>query len=382
MGTSTISSVGLPTITYLSMDPLSSTVGASQVLPYVERFADRGVDVELLTFEHVVDQAVRERLAGVGVVWRPQRYGRHGPAGGLGRVLRAARAVRGSSVVHARSDMAAASVMLAGLDCWVWDVRSLWADQKVATGVMRDGSPQERLMRWVERQAAYRSTAVITLTGSAIDELDRRYGGVVSPKARVVTTCTDLDRFTLSVLPPAPSRVLLAGTLNRYYDVQSMLDLVVEMRRRRPVQFIVASPGDTDWEDELAGMDALRVSATRDEMAKLVSSCHVGLSVCRDDAGPSLRAAMPTKIGEFLASGRPVVVNPGLVDAAGMVERSDCGVVYGRSSSTGVIEAVDRLEMLLADPDLPGRCRSLAEAHFDLDRGVDRLLAIYGELRS
>ena len=382
MGTSTISSVDLPSITYLSMDPLSSTVGASQVLPYVERFSDHGVDVELLTFEHVVDQVMSERLAGVGVTWRPQRYGRHGSAGGLGRVLRAARAVRGSSVVHARSDMAAASVMLAGVDCWVWDVRSLWADQKVATGVLRDGSPQQRLMRWVERQAAHRSTAVITLTGSAIDELDRRYGGVVSTKARVVTTCADLDRFTLSVLPPGPPRVLLAGTLNRYYDVESMLDLVVEMRRRRPVQFVVASPGDTDWEDELAGMDALRVSATRDEMAKLVSSCHVGLSVCRDDAGPSLQAAMPTKIGEFLASGRPVVVNPGLVDAAGLVDRSDCGVVYGRSSSIGITEAVDRLESLLADPDLPGRCRSLAEEHFDLDRGVDRLLAVYGELGS
>ena len=95
-----------------------------------------------------------------------------------------------------------------------------------------------------------------------------------------------------------------------------------------------------------------------------------------------MQAAMPTKIGEFLASGRPVVVNPGLVDAAGLVERSDCGVVYGRSPSTGVTEAVDRLELLLTDPDLPGRCRSLAEAHFDLDRGVDRLLAVYEELRS
>ena len=95
-----------------------------------------------------------------------------------------------------------------------------------------------------------------------------------------------------------------------------------------------------------------------------------------------MQAAMPTKIGEFLASGRPGVGNPGLGDAAGLVERSDCGVVYGRSSSTGVTEAVDRLELLLADPDLPGRCRSLAEAHFDLDRGVDRLLAVYGELCS
>ena len=367
-------------VTYLSMDPLSSTVGSSQVLAYIERLAHRGVQIDLITFEHAVDPELTQRLSGLGVTWRPQRFGLHGPVGGLGRVLRAARAVRGASVVHARSDMAAAATMLAGVDRWVWDVRSFWADQKVATGVMPAGSPQVRVMRRVEGLAARRSTAVIALTASAIDELDRRHGGVVSSKARVVTTCVDLDRFGLSDPPPGPLRVLLAGTLNRYYDVGSMLDLVAELRRRRPVEFVVASPGDTDWEDELATIEASRVSATPGEMAELISDCHVGLSVCHDEAGASLLAAMPTKIGEFLASGRPVVVNPGLVDAGRMLERDGCGVVFGSSSETGVVDAADRLEDLLADPRTPARCRSLAEFHFDLDRGVDALVEVYTAL--
>ncbi len=276
--------------------------------------------------------------------------------------------------------MAAAATMLAGVDRWVWDVRSFWADQKVATGVMPAGSPQVRVMRRVEGLAARRSTAVIALTASAIDELDRRHGGVVSSKARVVTTCVDLDRFGLSDPPPGLLRVLLAGTLNRYYDVESMFDLVAELRRRRPVDFVVASPGDTDWEDELATIEASRVSATPGEMAELISDCHVGLSVCHDEAGASLLAAMPTKIGEFLASGRPVVVNPGLVDAAQMLERDGCGIAFGSSLETGVVDAADRLEDLLADPRTPARCRSLAEFHFDLDRGVDALVEVYTAL--
>ena len=382
MGTPVGGTSGLPTVTYVSMDPLTSTVGSSQVLAYVERLAGRGVDIDLLTFEHGVDPVVRERLAGLGVTWRPLRFGLHGPVGGLSRVLRAAWAVRGSAVVHARSDMAAASVMLTGVDRWVWDVRSLWVDQKVASGVIRPGSLQERVMRWVERLAAHRSTAVVTLTESAIDELDRRYEGVVSSKARVITTCVDLDRFDVSPLPPVPLRVLLAGTLNRYYDVHTMLDLIAELRCRYRVEFIVASPGETDWEDELRGVEAVRVTATPGEMADLVSSCHVGLSVCRDDAGASLLAAMPTKIGEFLASGRPVIVNPGLVDAAGLLERHECGVVYGSAGHLRVGEAVDRLESLLADPGTPERCRSLAEVHFNLDRGVDSLVGVYSAFGS
>ena len=377
MGTPVGGTSGLPTVTYVSMDPLTSTVGSSQVLAYVERLAGRGVDIDLITFEHGVDPVVRERLAGLGVTWRPLRFGLHGPVGGLSRVLRAAWAVRGSAVVHARSDMAAASVMLTGVDRWVWDVRSLWVDQKVASGVIRPGSLQERVMRWVERLAAFRSTAVITLTESAVAELDRRYGGVVSPKARVITTCVDLDRFGTSPMPPMPVRVLLAGTLNRYYDVRVMLNLVSELRNRRPVEFIVASPGITDWEEELAGVEVVRISATPGEMPDLVSTCHLGLSVCRDDSGVSQLAAMPTKIGEFLASGRPVVVNPGLIDAVDLLERHECGVVYGSTSPTEIGEAVDQLESMLVDPGLAERCRSLAESHFDLDRGLDGLVVTY-----
>jgi len=368
---------GRTNVTYVSMDPLTSTVGSSQVLAYIERLANGGVDIDLITFEHKVDAVLAKHLSGLGVTWLPQRYGSSGPVGGLGRVFRAAWAVRGATVVHARSDMAAAATMISGVDNWVWDVRSLWVDQKVASGVIRQGSLSERVMRWVERRAAFRSTAVITLTESAVAELDRRYEGVVSPKARVITTCVDLDRFSASPMPPMPVRVLLAGTLNRYYDVRVMLDLVAELRRRRPVEFVVASPGDTDWEEDLAGIEAVRILATPEEMPDLVSSCHIGLSVCRDDAGVSLLAAMPTKIGEFLANGRPVVVNPGLADAADLLDCHECGVVYGSSSHLEICDVVDQLESMLLDPGLLERCRSLAESNFDLNQGVEGLLATY-----
>lgn len=360
------------------MDPLTSTVGSSQVLAYVERLAVRGVCVDLVTFEHDVDSVLHSRLVDLGIAWRPQRFGKHGAVGGLSRVLRAAWVIRKAEVVHARSDMAAAATILTRIAHWVWDVRSFWADQKVAIGVFRPGSPQERVFRWVERRSASRATAVITLTGSAIEELDRRYGGVVGKKARVITTCVDLGRFRVSPMPPKSEiRVLLAGTLNRFYDLGSMLDFVAELRRRRPVKLIVASPEETSWEKELAEIDVERVSATPEEMAELVASCHVGLSICRDDSGVSLLAAMPTKIGEFLASGRPVIINPGLVDAAELIGSDNCGVVFGSSVSGRLEEAANLLERQLDDPHLPDRCRKLAETHFDLDGGVDQLVTTY-----
>ena len=139
----------------------------------------------------------------------------------------------------------------------------------------------------------------------------------------------------------------------------------------------MASPEATSWEAELADLEVVRVSATPDVMVDLVASCHLGLSICRDDAGVSLKAAMPTKIGEFLASGRPVVVNPGLVDAARLVEANGCGVVFGSTGPCSVEEVVDRIEACLKDPATPRRCRSLAETHFNLTIGVNELVSTY-----
>ena len=58
----------LPVLNYLSMDPIASTVGYSQVLAYVERLALLGVSVDLVTFEESVDTDLQERLTDVGVV--------------------------------------------------------------------------------------------------------------------------------------------------------------------------------------------------------------------------------------------------------------------------------------------------------------------------
>ena len=158
------------------------------------------------------------------------------------------------------------------------------------------------------------------------------------------------------------------------------LEIVEEFRRRRSVEFIVASPERTAWEEELSNIEVMRVSVSPAEMPDLIASSHLGLSICRDDAGISLQAAMPTKIGEFLACGRPVVVNSGLVDAARIVNTNFCGSVYGSSGPRSVERVVDELEDQLLDSETPGRCRDAAEANFNLDRAVEELVELYGSV--
>ena len=102
-------------------------------------------------------------------------------------------------------------------------------------------------------------------------------------------------------------------------------------------------------------------------------------SICKLNAGASLTAAVPTKIGEFLACGRPVVVNKGLGDMDEMLAEFDAGVIIDgnpQNLQEGALKLVD----LLADPETPERCRGLAEKYFSIDIGTRKYLSLYGEI--
>jgi len=372
----------LPPLTYLSVDAMSEGVGASQVLPYVEALSRRGMDVTLHSLEKgQPSTAIAERLRSAGVHWRPHRWGGDRSIAGLVRLVRGAHYLRGAELVHARSDIPAGSALLSRSNTWVWDMRGFWADERIQTGLLRRGSLQERVMRTIERQSVRRAGGIITLAASAIDELEERHGPAVRGKARVITTCVDLDLFRLSPIPEVePLQLLLAGTLNDLYDVPLMLALLERSARRRPTNLVALVPEPSRWDETLRKAGVIPRPARRAEMPDHIAASHIGLSVRRANSGVTMKAAMPTKIGEFLASGRPVLVNEGLGDLDVLLAEYDCGVVLSDDSVAHLDRALDEVDRLLADPSTCGRCRLLAEAHFDLDAGVSALVDLYGRL--
>jgi len=360
---------------------MAEGVGRSQVLPYVEGLARRGLSVAVHTFEKgEPDTAIARRLSSAGVRWRPHRFGGAGAAPGLLRVVQGAAATVGADLVHARSDLAAASALLSRRPAWVWDIRGFWREERIALGLLRRGSPEDRVMASVEAGSARRSTGVVTLSQSAVDVLSERFGTDIAKKGRVITTCVDLERFLPSPLPPLDClRFLLMGTLNALYDVDAMVRFVERVQARRPAELDVLSPDPSAWRPLLERVGATVGVAEPSAVPSRVRAAHVGLSLRRPEFRIASMAATPTKLAEFLASGRPIVVSPGLGDMDDLLARHDCGVVIDDRSDEGLDRAADELERLVGDPATPARCRSLAQEHFDLEKGIDRLLDLYGE---
>ena len=88
---------------------------------------------------------------------------------------------------------------------------------------------------------------------------------------------------------------------------------------------------------------------------------------------------MPTKVAEFLACGRPVVVNRGLGDFDEYLREFNAGVILDGSRCDAGEKAQKLLE-LLSDPETPYRCRELAEKYFDIKDGAKKYLDLYGKM--
>ncbi|MDP9073610.1 MAG: glycosyltransferase [Actinomycetota bacterium] len=361
------------------MDEIARGVGASQVLPYVEGLARRGAQVALHSFEHEPRApAIRQRLDEAGVEWHAHQFRGRGSIAGAGRVLQAAALVRGATMVHARSDLPAAAAMLARSHRWVWDVRSFWADQRVAMGMLRQGSPQERVLRAIESSAAERSSAITTLTAAAIDVLAARHGEAIRAKATVIPTCVDLDRFPLAPMPdPDRIQMLLSGSFNRLYDQDVTFRFFQAVRRVRPAALTLVRPKPTQWDRTIIEIGGALAAATFAEMPAHIRASHVGLAICRTDNTAAIAGAAPTKLAEFLSTGRPVVVNAGLGDMDNIINHHHCGVILTDHSEDAVDQSARALDALLNDDLTPTRCRMAAEEHFDLELGISKLIDVY-----
>jgi glycosyltransferase involved in cell wall biosynthesis len=75
-----------------------------------------------------------------------------------------------------------------------------------------------------------------------------------------------------------------------------------------------------------------------------------------------------------------VIANEGVGDVADIIRRYNVGVIVKDASETAMNAALDELEPLRSDPDLPSRCRQAAEEVFSLEAGTEAYHKLYADI--
>ena len=397
----------MPRVLYISYWGALEQLGQSLIVPAVKKLAQSGVQMTLVTFDKPHDLArldevrrVREMLSTDGIEWLPLNYHKdpkipatlfdiaHGIVRSLGKRL-----TKRYDIVHARTYTGGLiGLIVAPLigAKFVYHNEGFYPDEQVDGGVWAKNSRPHLVAKRLENLMYARADGIIALSHRAkaiiekLPEVARKKTPIV-----FVPSCVDLERFHLPETKPHFStdefKFVYIGSVGNRYILDKIGSFMAAARKVHPNATLqVYSKADTDLitrmlDDGGLAREAWKLEAVPySEMPARLANFQAGLFFLTE--GISEHGCSPTKIGEYWATGLPVVTTPNVSDTDEIIRRERVGVVVERQDEKSYLQAFEELLGLLKDGELSERCRQAAEVHYALHPACERQFELYENL--
>jgi colanic acid biosynthesis glycosyl transferase WcaI len=255
----------------------------------------------------------------------------------------------------------------------------LWVQDLVvrASAAVDAGFVARSAMRFagrIERATLRAADAIVVCSPGFVEHVT--LAGAAPADVSVVLNWASVDAIKPEPLPPAngTTRFLYSGNLGYTQGFETLLE---GARLAGPeVQIHIVGAGNAAQDVTRRARDLPNVlvqpPVPRDEFPALLASAHAHVVIQRSAAAG---ANLPSKIGSYLASGRPIVASlPGDTPAAELLRRSGAAVLADVESSSSLAGAMLYLH---ANPhllsELGSAGRKFAVAELSPDRQLSRL---------
>jgi glycosyltransferase involved in cell wall biosynthesis len=391
---------------YLSLDdPLVHT----QVIAYLRGLAADGHCIHLLTFEtgrltRARRRALRERLSVQGINWHRLRYHRWPSlpatvydtlAGALYAAL-IGRCYR-LDTLHARSHVPAAIALIAqrllrpSRMALIFDVRGLMAEEYVDAGRWRRGGLPFQLTKAVERVAVQRADGIVVLTERTRGQL---FAEGPEPRIHVIPCCADVDALAAASSQRDAVRAELAldaakvmvyvGKFGGWYMATEMAQFFAVARHAIPdLHFLILTQSDAgeirqELDRQHAAGDVTITSVAPEQLGRYLAAADFGICFIRPT--PSKASSSPTKVGEYLAAGLPVVSTAGVGDLDTLIT-PEIGVLVTEHTVSSYRGTAAQVSRLVSAAKTRERCRETALRELSLSSvGIPRYESLYSDV--
>lgn len=417
-------------ILYLSYDGLTDPLGQSQILPYLCRLSLLGYRYTVISFEKsnrfiALRQKIQNLCDEHYIEWVPLEYTKNPPVFStlydihkLRRKAEELHQSRNFQIVHCRSYITS----LIGLRFkkrfglpFIFDMRGFWADERVDGKIWNLKNPIYKSIyiyfKKKERKFLEYADAIISLTDAGKKEIENWFnenpifGGsenyynydraiAVLKKITVIPCSTDLSHFDTDRISSNKRKWLSAvygidpdleylgyvGSLGTWYMEREMLRLYYHLWKQNPsLRFLILSHDNIDnlrqYAEELKIPRSfiIQIAAERKDVPALMTM--MAASVFFILPAYSKKASSPTKQGELMAMGVPIICNDNVGDTGEIVKKYACGyITTGFKSSDFENIAINWEGITSIDKAM---IRNGAKSYFSLDVGVQKYKSVY-----
>lgn len=391
---------------------MTDPLGRSQVLPYLIGLTEKGFRFHLISFEkkdsfQKHSKTVTDITAAAGIQWHPLSYTKKPPV--MSTVWDVVRMERKSKelirkfdihAVHCRSYISGVVGLRLkrnlGLK-FIFDIRGFWADERVEGGLWNlDNWMYASIYKYFkskEREMFAYADGVVSLTSKAAKLIHEQFN-ISTSNIHVIPCCADLDFFSRTNINESVSnRVRLQthmnqhtpvlgylGAIGTWYMLDEMLVFFKRLLSLKPnafFLFITPEPSEVILEKAREiGVPTNQIGvyfASREEVPSALALIDISIFFIRPTF--SKTASSPTKQGEIMGMGIPLICNTGIGDTDTVVEKYACGELVDLNDPLSMDHAIARFDTILSIPK--SKIRDGATDYFSLKEGVNRYEALY-----
>lgn len=406
------------TVLYISYDGMTDPLGQSQVLPYLCGLSASGYRIHLISAEKSENfQQLRDEIASIcqrnAISWHPVPYTKNPPVvstmmdiRNIHKLAEKLHKQHTFSLIHCRSYISG----IVGLKLkkqfgipFLFDMRGLWVDEKVDGNIWNLNNPLFKIIynyfKKKEKELFKEADGLISLTHKACPVIHTiQPSPIKNQRIKVIPCCADVNHFDPLLTTSAnveawrtqlgikESDYIFAylGSFSTWYLPKEMLQFFKRLLLHKPEsRFLVITHDSPELLQKYAqecGVPADKIIITRSnrkELPALLKLVHTSISFIKPSF--SKIASSPTKIGELLSMGIPVVCNKGIGDTDEIIIQSGAGVVCNGYTNENYDQAIKEL-LRLYQVVSPEKIREEAIRVFSLEEGVSKYKAMYDHL--
>lgn len=400
-------------ILYLSYDGMTDPLGQSQVLPYIIELTKKGYHFTLISFEkQLVFEARKKTIelicAENNIDWHPLPYTKSPPILStikdvylLRKTAYSLHQQKKFSIIHCRGYITA----LVGRwmkqkfnTRFLFDMRGFWANEKVDAGAWRLSNPVFSIVYnfFKKKELQYFSDAdhSICLTQAGKDEIYTWPKiDIKNTPITVIPCCSDTSHFDFKTIDDSKKELLqqqlsispqdfilsYLGSIGTWYMLEEMLDFFVELKKVKANARFLFITGDEHSlimamanERNIKVDDLIIRKAERTDVPYFISLSSLSVFFIRPTY--SKIASSPTKQGELMAMGVPIICNDGVGDTAAIVRKYNSGIVLKEFNKESYQVAINQFFDTQFDPS---KLQAGAEDFFSLEKGAANYFKIY-----
>lgn len=394
---------------------MTDPLGQSQVLPYITNLSNEGYDFHLISFEKEIPfennkKTIQEICAEANIVWHPIKYTKRPAVFStlwdvyhMNKKAFELNEIHQFSIIHCRSYISS----IIGLKMkrkfntsFVFDMRGFWADERVDGDIWNLKNPFYKFIysyfKKKEKEFLSESDKIISLTAAGKEViLDWKVSGVDDSKVEVIPCATDFELFEVNSeikkktakmnlnLSPETFVLTYIGSIGTWYMLDEMFHFFKLLKSAKPgAKFLILT-----GEHENTIYDAAKkIDISKEDLIiRFVQRKNIPSVAHASDASiffikPSFSklSSSPTKMGELLAMGIPIICNSGVGDVRSFVEENGVGLFTEKFDLSSLGDVVSNMDELLRIDS--SKIRDSSRPYFLLENGVRKYLHVYNQM--